>query len=277
MVLPCSLCGALRFPYESPTFCCSKGEVILYPITVPQELVELYTGSSPAAIDFMKYIRAYNSVFAFTSFGVNLDPEYACNNKGIYTFRAQGQIYHRIDGLNPLDEHPAFLQLYFYDTAKEVEHRMYQKSELEPTIVSQLIKILEPNPYSKFFRNLNDLPNIANHQISLKADPEMKDHTASAPTASQVAAMWIEDPDAAEIRERDIMVHSGHMANIRYYYGCYDSLQYPLLFPLGEPGWHRGIKRRKRAQNSQYLLGQGNVLPAHASTARQLLQNEETG
>ncbi|KAK9688716.1 hypothetical protein RND81_09G006000 [Saponaria officinalis] len=28
-----------------------------------------------------------------------------------------------------------------------------------------------------------------------------------------------------------------------HYYGCYDPLQYPLLFPRGESGWHQGISR----------------------------------
>lgn len=83
---------------------------------------------------------------------------------------------------------------------------MYQKSKLEPKIIYEVIKILEANPHSRFFRNLNDLPNIASCQISLKVDPDMKDHTASAPTVSQVAAIWLEDPDATEVRERDIIM-----------------------------------------------------------------------
>lgn len=30
---------------------------------------------------------------------------------------------------------------------------------------------------------------------------------------------------------------------MQYYFGCYDPLQYPLLFPYGETGWHQGIQR----------------------------------
>ena len=29
------------------------------------------------------------------------------------------------------------------------------------------------------------------------------------------------------------------------YYGCYDALRYPLLFPFGKNGWHRNISRSK--------------------------------
>ena len=30
---------------------------------------------------------------------------------------------------------------------------------------------------------------------------------------------------------------------VNYYYGCYDPLQYPLLFPFGKNGWHCGIQK----------------------------------
>ncbi|KAG5524656.1 hypothetical protein RHGRI_031361 [Rhododendron griersonianum] len=277
-VQSCDKCGAKRFLFETLTFCCSKGEVMLYPITVSENLVQLYTGSAATTAHFMQYIRAYNNAFAFTSCDVNLDPACTTERKGIYTFRAQGQMYHAIRGLNPTDGHPAFLQLYFYDTAKEVEHRLHEKSKLRPSIISDLIEILKPNPYSQFFRNLTEVPNLQEHQIRLKADPNMDNNNATPPTVSQVAAIWIEDSDAEELRERDIIVQQqgGHSQTVRYYYGCYDPLQYPLLFPLGEPGWHRGIKRRKGNHGNKYCLGQGKVIPTHATNATQLLNTEET-
>lgn len=50
--------------------------------------------------------------------------------------------------------------------------------------------------------------------------------------------------------QREIIVrnHDGHSHRIQYYYGCYDPLQYLLLFPEGEPGWHRGISKKKGRQ-----------------------------
>lgn len=119
------------------------------------------------------------------------------------------------------------------------------------------------------------MPNLQEYQIRLKADPNMDNQNAAPPTVSQVAAIWIEDNNAEKLRERDIIVqqHDGHSQKVRYYYGCYD----PLLFPLGEPGWHRGIKRRKGNHSNNYCLGQGKVIPAHATSAAQLLNTEETG
>ena len=40
--------------------------------------------------------------------------------------------------------------------------------------------------------------------------------------------------------------HSGFSHRVWYYFGCYDPLQYPLLFPLDESGWHQGIKKKHK-------------------------------
>ncbi|XP_022888792.1 uncharacterized protein LOC111404232 [Olea europaea var. sylvestris] len=65
--------------------------------------------------------------------------------------------------------------------------------------------------------------------------------------ASQVAAVWVEDDENTNTRVRDIIIygHSSDFRRVYYYYGCYDSLHYPLIFPLGEFGWHEGIQRCK--------------------------------
>ncbi|KAG5553440.1 hypothetical protein RHGRI_011355 [Rhododendron griersonianum] len=123
-------------------------------------------------------------MFAFTSFRVTLDSQYTHNYQEIYTFRAQGQIYHFINSLYLADEKPSYLQLYFYDTAKEVEHKLDCLDDLDSDTITQLINILEPNPYSKFFRSLSTTPNIDSYQIRLKADPIVNDKTYDAPTAS---------------------------------------------------------------------------------------------
>ncbi|KAG5550811.1 hypothetical protein RHGRI_015690 [Rhododendron griersonianum] len=131
----------------------------------------------------------------------------------------------------------------------------------------------------KFFRSLSDIPNIEEYEIRLKANPPINDRTAMPPTASQVAVIWIEDEDVAELQERSIVVqkHDGHSQRISYYYGCYDSLQYPLLFPLGEPGWHQGIKKIKSNSQSEIPSAAESVLPNHTTTAEELLNGEAAG
>ena len=50
----------------------------------------------------------------------------------------------------------------------------------------------------------------------------------------------VEGNNANLAHERDIIVHThlGHKHTIKHYYGCYDPLQYLLLFLKGDVGWH---------------------------------------
>lgn len=98
--------------------------------------------------------------------GIHPDEEYAKRSKGIYTFRVQGQIYHSINSLYPPEGKPSYLQLYFYDTENEHRHRQGKKDKLELPMIDQLINILEPNPYSRFFRSLQDIDDIDTYAIS---------------------------------------------------------------------------------------------------------------
>ena len=77
-----------------------------------------------ADADFMHNIRAYNQMFAMTSFGANVDNT-VNQGRGPYVFKVSGQIYHSIGSLCPTgDAKPCFLQLYIYDTENEVQNRM---------------------------------------------------------------------------------------------------------------------------------------------------------
>lgn len=145
LMVSCQFCNAKRFPHESPNFCCSKGEIKLYPINIPEQMVELYSGTTAESTHFLQYIRPYNNAFMFTSFGVHLDRKLAIRYKGIYTFRAQGQIYHFINSLYPPGKHPSYLQLYFYDTQKEVDHRIRDQKDLEPIMIQKNNKYIKNN------------------------------------------------------------------------------------------------------------------------------------
>ena len=69
---------------------------------------------------FRHYIWFYNNIFAFTLTGVHVNDSVASNSRGIYTFRAQGAIYHRIDNFLPHTPLSVrHLQLYIYDTNLE--------------------------------------------------------------------------------------------------------------------------------------------------------------
>ena len=87
---------------------------------------------------FLKYIFTYNNTFACTSFGVKYDQNFCKRNKCIYTFRVQGQVYHYINDLLPSNDHPSYLQLYFFDSEHEVEIRLYNSDRLNISILTQI-------------------------------------------------------------------------------------------------------------------------------------------
>ena len=87
----CSFCDAVKFQFETPTFCCSLGEIRLVVHDSPSTLLDLFCGSSVESNNFRQYIRIYNSSFAFSSMGVHLDENLLRQKSGIYTFRVQGQ------------------------------------------------------------------------------------------------------------------------------------------------------------------------------------------
>ncbi|CAI9117956.1 OLC1v1019448C1 [Oldenlandia corymbosa var. corymbosa] len=250
-VANCKFCDAQRIYGEPPGFCCSSGKVKLEEIEMPLELVELYTGNSEDAKHFRDCVRSYNNMFAFTSLGVHSDKSLARRNRGIYTFRVQDQLYHFMDSLIPsTGEKPKNLQLYFYDTEHEVSNRISISSDkFRENVVKKLMHILRVNPYAIFFRNLNNVENLPEWKIALHANPTFNNNIFNKPYVSQVAGIWLESNENEQIIGQHIQVYPKNKKRddkpqvIQQYFGCYDPLQYPLIFPDGHPGWHRSIKK----------------------------------
>ncbi|XP_027166434.1 uncharacterized protein LOC113766438 [Coffea eugenioides] len=241
----CQYCGAKKLYSETPNFCCSDGQVVLHENKLPDILVELFTGHSDEALSFRTYVRTYNNMFAFTSFGVHYDKSLCKRTNGIYTFKVQGQTYHFIKDLIPHGGSGLYLQLYFHDTDHELENRMAVSERLTETIVMKIMEVMKSNPYACFLRSLRNVPNLDSYQIVLKSHSQNDQRVFNHPTASQVAALWTETESSGASYGRHIQIYTkeGRDHLVQYYYGCYDPLQYPLLFALGETGWHSGIRR----------------------------------
>lgn len=106
------------------SLCCSDGKVSLAYLQQPPKLLKsLLTGQHRLSKHYRENIRAYNSMFSFTSMGGKID--HSINQgRGPYTFRMGGQNCHRIGTLLPDGEaRPKFCQLYIYDTEEEVRNR----------------------------------------------------------------------------------------------------------------------------------------------------------
>ncbi|PWA94586.1 hypothetical protein CTI12_AA059070 [Artemisia annua] len=182
---PCLKCGAKKIQYEFPTFCCMNGKTTLKALEVPPDLYNLFTSQCELGKMFRKNIRAYNTNFSFASMGVKLDKTYNVRSSGVYTFRVNGGIYHRMDQLVPRDGQPRYLQLYFYDPESELEHRL-QWPNLDKEIVKILSSVLAPNPYVQTFRTLGNLGPLDRYRVELNASVKVDQRLYNRPTTSEV-------------------------------------------------------------------------------------------
>ncbi|GKD42044.1 hypothetical protein Tco_1266689, partial [Tanacetum coccineum] len=106
------------------SLCCQEGKVLLpYFQNTPPPLDHLLDYNDPTTTKFRDQVRVYNSMFCFTSFGAKID--HSINTgRAPYTFRINGQNYHRMGSLLPKEGiQPKFAQLYFFDTQNEVRNR----------------------------------------------------------------------------------------------------------------------------------------------------------
>lgn len=112
---------------RNPRFalCCMVGKVVLPHLRKPPPLLHnLITGNEARFKHFTENIRAFNSMFAFTSIGGKVVSSIN-NGGGPPQFVLSGQNYHRIGSLLPEPgKTPKFAQLYIYDTHNETKNRM---------------------------------------------------------------------------------------------------------------------------------------------------------
>ncbi|GAA0162829.1 hypothetical protein LIER_18840 [Lithospermum erythrorhizon] len=258
----CKHCGSYKFYRKIDQICCSRGEITLAEFKLPPYLVSLSTGTDAKSKEFHNMIRTYNNHFAFTSIGISCDEKYQRRDHGIYIVRVQGQVHHYLNNLLLQDGSKKMkgVQFYFYDSEHQVSNRISAMPRLNVSIVENLVEVLEPNQYVDFLKQASQLDNIDPYCIVIRSDPGLDQRTYNKPLSNEVAAIWIEDENDESVDDDmlDIKVYtkSGRSHNVQYYYGCYDPLQYVLMFPRGEPGWHSNIPRvgytiRRRSGDQQ--------------------------
>ena len=93
------------------------------PWTSPLRELMRFDGGA-ASKNFMRSVRHYNSMFAFTSLRVHVGRTVNVGS-GQYIFKICGTVHHKIGSLIPtVYRRPEFAQLYVYDTANELDNRM---------------------------------------------------------------------------------------------------------------------------------------------------------
>ncbi|KAI8561109.1 hypothetical protein RHMOL_Rhmol04G0311400 [Rhododendron molle] len=140
----------------------------------------------------------------------------------------------------------------------------------------KLMEVLSENPYAQVLRTLEKRP-LESYRIHIQSSVKLDQRVYNSPSADQVAGIWIEGNNANVPFEREIVIHehSGSRHRVQHYYGCYDPLQYPALFPRGESGWHQNIMK-KRPQHRNRSSQEDSAMPKFAS-ADDIFKNEQRG
>lgn len=234
-----------------PSFslCCKDGQVKLPEERSPPPFLQSLLSGGPKSVHFKQNIRTYNSMFQFTSIGGKIDRKIN-NGHGPYCFKLNGQNYHLIGSLTPKDgQTPKFCQLYVYDTENEIRNRMEAvpgSDVLDPEILQGLLQMLdEHNKLAEGFRYAHDclnLPETDEFSLLLVSSKSVSGRPNQIGPSNEVAALIVGDSDDT-CPFRDIVVQTKEMYLKRVYETCkhFMQLQYPLLFPYGDDGFHTNI------------------------------------
>ncbi|KAL3628077.1 hypothetical protein CASFOL_028179 [Castilleja foliolosa] len=239
------------------TRCCKYGTVRLpLPLDPPATIRSLFEDSN-----FMDNVRAYNNMFSMTSFGARVD-DAVNDGQGPYVFKVSGQVSHWIGSICPPDnECPRFLQLYIYDTENEVPNRMRffgssDNRSLSPNIVRCLSDTLKScNEFARLFTAAKDLCQMSEScDFSVRLYNNVGDRRYEPPAAGTLGGIvFADDPNACNY---DVVVRKkgGQPHRVSKLHPSYIPLQYPLLFPFGEPGWGTSLKLHSVSENRRKSL-----------------------
>lgn len=181
---------------------------------------------------------------------------------GPFTFRIHGQNHHKLGSLVPEEgKPPKILQLYIFDTANEVHNRISavkrttKVGELNEKIVKDLITTVDTfNCLAKVFRKARDRYEAGDcPEFSIKLiGQKKKGKQYDMPTTDEIAGLIVGD-FSKNIGERDVIVHhkSSGLQQISDLHPLFMTLQYPLLFPYGEIGFHEGIPVVESEENTR--------------------------
>jgi hypothetical protein len=197
--------------YPQFSLCCENGKVLLLNLpATSQELEVLLTSKDSSPVKFRDQIRMYNSVLTFTSLGAKVD-ESIIGGPGLYSFRIQGELYHKIGSLCPAKgQRPQFAQLYIHDTKCEHQNRHTVMPSLDPTTLDRLLTMMyNINPYVEVFKMARDMMATEGVPVDLKlrliASQTKDARQYKVPTADEVIALMVGDGSKA-VDRRDVVL-----------------------------------------------------------------------
>jgi hypothetical protein len=185
-----------------------------------------------------------------------VDKSLANAHKGVYTFRVNGTIHHKIGTLtHNIDEEPKFAQIYFHDQAYQIKRRgkIFLNANLSPNIIRDIQNMLYTiNPYVQKYRHASEFlksdPTL-DLQIVLFQDEKADKRRFNTPTADEVAAIVIGSNEQRINYSREIRLYKKSSDNnilqiISDDHSALDPLSYPILHPYGDQGWAYRLYRK---------------------------------
>ena len=120
---------------------------------------------------------------------------------------------------------------------------------------------------------------MKDHQVIIRSNFGLDQCIYNAPSSSQVAVIWLQNDQTGECIEHDIIgcSHSRFCHKVQHYNGCYDPLQYPLLFPFGDMRWHQGIKKIDKTGRGSSCKSQSLINPFEITSVDDLIEKEAHG
>ena len=243
----CEHCGALRFPWETPSSCCGGGKVVLAPFPAPPEpLLELFTGQSEDSQIFRKNARPLNNAVCLTS----LKNHYQSRQGGWQpSVIFQGRIQTRVGPLQHTPgENPTFAQLYVLDAEMESTTRFNnmtlpsETSIQEITVLQELLQRVQDclhasNPFIQDFKQILEIPDeeLANGRLIISAKAPTGEHARRYNAQLDLKEVSI----VTNCQSHDLVLHKrgGGLQTVSDLNPNGMPLHFTLLFPHGTKGW----------------------------------------
>ena len=252
--------------------CCCKGTVKgITDYQLPQELGWLYTSDSPMAVHFRENARTYNNGMAMSSITAQKGWRSRTPNKKMDAMLTSGgQLFRRVGSMLPNEngKQPKCVQTYFYGGDDATKYRILntrknignatERNKYE-TVFKMLHEILTgaDNKYIKSFLGVKDYvekhlkDKVWDVKLSIHANESAESlvHAGrlNAPTVNEIAILLPSDDVITDKHKRYVTVNykqKGDTDELQFIpdtHKAYDPLQYPLILPKGQDGWHDGL------------------------------------
>jgi hypothetical protein len=285
----CISCGAFMWITERKSAsslsqsrfqtCCGDGKCILPNVKpIPESIANLLRGNDNTSKEFRKNIRIYNSATSFTSMNADLDRSVADSRSGAYAFRTHGSVHHLISttlippsqGANESTANrPKFAQIYIFDSENELQNRMNvaANSEVNSATMSILQGVMhDVNLFLQHFQTMEEMASVQQNGIEdirmvFRADGVPDPRRYNSPTGSEIGILILggeREGSDFEPANCDIVIRlkgpGNTISRINELNQFYDPLQYVLMFPEGDAGWHLRLREWKNGTRSDIVL-----------------------